>query len=109
MFLDERRSATDQKVPSEHEGVHVRRKLGRIREPRRASVSIRVTKYFKMYRYKVLSVNSAIMTHATVPAEHRAMLGISDNFIRISVGLEDADDLIQDLDQALKSGVCTST
>lgn len=41
------------------------------------------------------------MTHASVPAEARAELGITDNLIRLSVGLEDADDLIQDIDQAL--------
>ncbi|MBT8105550.1 MAG: PLP-dependent transferase [Woeseiaceae bacterium] len=43
----------------------------------------------------------AIMTHASVPAEARAELGISDTLIRLSVGIEDADDLIADLDQAL--------
>jgi hypothetical protein len=45
------------------------------------------------------------MTHGSVPKEQRAMLGINDNFIRLSVGLEDADDLIADLDQALKIAV----
>jgi cystathionine gamma-lyase len=43
----------------------------------------------------------AIMTHASVPAEKRAALGISDQLIRLSVGIEDIDDLIRDLDQAL--------
>jgi cystathionine gamma-lyase len=43
----------------------------------------------------------AIMTHASVPAERRAELGISDTLVRLSVGIEDADDLIADLDQAL--------
>jgi cystathionine gamma-lyase len=43
----------------------------------------------------------AIMTHASVPAEKRAALGISDQLIRLSVGLEAVDDLIGDLDQAL--------
>jgi cystathionine gamma-lyase len=43
----------------------------------------------------------AIMTHASVPAENRAKLGISDNLIRISVGIEEAQDLIADLDHAL--------
>jgi cystathionine gamma-lyase len=42
-----------------------------------------------------------IMTHASVPAEARAELGISDTLIRLSVGIEHADDLIADLDQAL--------
>jgi cystathionine gamma-lyase len=44
----------------------------------------------------------AIMTHASVPKETREMLGISDGLIRLSVGIEDAQDLIEDLDQALK-------
>jgi cystathionine gamma-lyase len=43
----------------------------------------------------------AIMTHASVPAEKRTALGISDRLIRLSVGIEDVDDLIRDLDQAL--------
>jgi len=42
----------------------------------------------------------AIMTHASVPAERRAELGISDGFIRLSVGLEDPDDLKADLEAA---------
>lgn len=43
------------------------------------------------------------MTHASVPAEQRKVLGINDSLIRLSVGLEDADDLIDDLKQALKA------
>jgi len=42
-----------------------------------------------------------IMTHASVPAEKRAELGISDSLIRLSVGVEDSEDLLKDLDQAL--------
>ncbi len=45
----------------------------------------------------------AIMTHASVPAAERAALGIDDTLIRLSVGIEAADDLIADLDQALGS------
>jgi cystathionine gamma-lyase len=43
----------------------------------------------------------AIMTHASVTPEVRERLGISDALIRLSVGIEDADDLIADLDQGL--------
>ncbi len=43
----------------------------------------------------------AIMTHASVPAEQRRAIGIGDSLVRLSVGIEDADDLIADLDQAL--------
>jgi cystathionine gamma-lyase len=42
----------------------------------------------------------AIMTHASVPAEIRTRLGISDTLVRLSVGVEDVNDLIEDLDQA---------
>lgn len=43
----------------------------------------------------------AIMTHASVPAERRAQLGISDSLVRLSVGVEDVEDLRADLEQAL--------
>jgi len=43
----------------------------------------------------------AIMTHASIPPEQRAAIGISDTLIRLSVGIEDCSDLISDLDQAL--------
>ncbi len=43
----------------------------------------------------------AIMTHASVPLERRKELGIEDGMIRLSVGVENIDDLIWDLDQAL--------
>ena len=43
----------------------------------------------------------AILTHASIPAEQRATLGISDALLRLSVGVEDVDDLIADLDQAI--------
>ncbi len=42
----------------------------------------------------------AIMTHASVPAETRRKLGIADGFIRLSVGIEDVDDLKADLERA---------
>ncbi|MCH2144493.1 MAG: PLP-dependent aspartate aminotransferase family protein [Phycisphaerales bacterium] len=43
----------------------------------------------------------AIMTHASVPAEARAKLGISDSLVRLSVGIERVDDLMADLERAL--------
>ncbi|HUH83433.1 MAG TPA: PLP-dependent transferase, partial [Stellaceae bacterium] len=43
----------------------------------------------------------AIMTHASLPPAQRQALGIGDTLIRLSVGIEDLDDLIADLDQAL--------
>ena len=38
---------------------------------------------------------------ARIPAEQRAAIGISDSLVRLSAGIEDADDLIADLEQAL--------
>lgn len=45
----------------------------------------------------------AIMTHASIPPENRKLLGIHDNFIRISTGIEDVEDLKADLQQALEA------
>ncbi len=45
-----------------------------------------------------------IMTHASIPEAIRAEKGLTDNLIRLSVGIEDADDLIADLDQAFSLG-----
>ena len=44
----------------------------------------------------------ASMTHASIPREERLRNGLADSLIRLSVGLEDAEDLIADLDQALR-------
>jgi cystathionine beta-lyase/cystathionine gamma-synthase len=43
----------------------------------------------------------ATMTHASIPAEERLKIGLTDSLIRLSVGIEDADDLIADLQQAI--------
>jgi cystathionine beta-lyase len=49
-----------------------------------------------------LANHPASMTHASIPAEIRAEHGITDDLVRLSVGIEDADDLISDLENALK-------
>jgi cystathionine gamma-lyase/homocysteine desulfhydrase len=41
------------------------------------------------------------MTHASIPIEKRDQLGITDGLVRISVGIEDIEDILEDLDQAL--------
>ena len=48
------------------------------------------------------------MTHVSMPADVRVSMGITPDLVRISVGLEDASDLIEDLNQALvkESSVC---
>lgn len=45
------------------------------------------------------------MSHSSVPEEERVAFGIMDNLIRLSVGLESEEDIITDLDQALKASV----
>ncbi|MHB8655294.1 MAG: cystathionine gamma-synthase [Terriglobia bacterium] len=50
---------------------------------------------------ETLISHPASMTHASVPAEQRRRLGITDGLVRISVGIEEVEDLIADLDQAL--------
>ncbi|MBM4450458.1 MAG: cystathionine gamma-synthase [Chloroflexi bacterium] len=51
-----------------------------------------------------LAEHPATMSHASMPPEYRAKIGITDNMVRLSVGLEHADDLIEDLSQALGAG-----
>lgn len=41
------------------------------------------------------------MTHGSVPADHRKLLGITDNMVRVSVGIENIEDLIQDIEAGL--------
>jgi len=55
--------------------------------------------------FESLAEHPAIMTHASVPKDQRAVLGITDTFIRLSVGLETEEDLVNDLEQALKAAL----
>uniref|UniRef100_A0A8C5D3I2 Cystathionine gamma-lyase n=1 Tax=Gouania willdenowi TaxID=441366 RepID=A0A8C5D3I2_GOUWI len=55
--------------------------------------------------YESLAEHPALMTHASVPENERRVLGISDTLIRLSVGLEDEADIIEDLSQALAAAV----
>jgi cystathionine gamma-lyase/cystathionine beta-lyase/cystathionine gamma-lyase/homocysteine desulfhydrase len=50
---------------------------------------------------ETLISHPASMTHASVPPQHRNLLGITDGLVRISVGIEEVEDIIADLDQAL--------
>jgi cysteine-S-conjugate beta-lyase len=65
------------------------------------------TRYFKLAEslggIKSLLCHPAQMTHKTIPADRRRAAGVSDSLIRLSVGLEEAEDLIEDLDNALNS------
>jgi methionine-gamma-lyase len=52
---------------------------------------------------ETLASAPAAMTHLSVPEERKQALGITDNLVRISIGVEDADDLIADFEQALEA------
>jgi methionine-gamma-lyase len=52
---------------------------------------------------ETLASAPAAMTHLSVPPERKQALGITDNLVRVSIGVEDADDLIADFDQALSA------
>jgi len=52
---------------------------------------------------ETLICHPATMTHASVPAQDRARLGIGDGLVRISVGIEDVEDLIEDLERGLSA------
>ncbi|MEJ7633008.1 MAG: cystathionine gamma-synthase [Rubrobacteraceae bacterium] len=51
-----------------------------------------------------LITHPATMTHAAIPKEQREARGVTDGLLRLSVGIEDAQDLISDLDQAISAG-----
>ena len=55
--------------------------------------------------YESLAELPYLMTHAFIEEKERVALGVTDNLIRISVGLENVEDIIADLDQALKAAV----
>jgi cystathionine beta-lyase len=65
------------------------------------------TKLFKLAEslggVKSLLCHPAQMTHKSIPAETRRAAGVSDSLIRLSVGLEDVDDLITDLRQTFEA------
>jgi cystathionine beta-lyase len=48
-----------------------------------------------------LAESPALMTHTSIPEEIRMRVGVSDGLLRLSVGIEDVDDLVADLEQAL--------
>lgn len=77
---------------------------GGIKESRQFLESVRVFSLAEsLGGVESLVEHPAIMTHASVPVETRRSLGISDNLIRLSVGIETLDDLLEDLKAALKN------
>lgn len=86
-----------------HSGIISLYLRGGLPESKRFLESLRVfTLAESLGGYESLAELPSLMTHASVPAEQRAVLGITDNLVRLSVGLEDVEDLIGDLDEALK-------
>ncbi len=71
------------------------------------------TRYFKLAEslggIKSLLCHPATMTHKTIPAEKRHAAGVADSLVRLSVGLEDAEDLIADIAQALDKVIPAKT
>lgn len=54
-----------------------------------------------------LAEHPAKMTHGSIPEAERALLGIGDNLVRLSVGVEEAEDLVADVQQALEAAAAT--
>ena len=76
--------------------------LGSLEAARRVLNSVRLLALAEsLGGVETLISHPATMTHASVPAERRAALGITDGLVRISAGLEDIEDLQEDLSQAL--------
>ncbi len=71
-----------------------------------ATVFLSSTKYFTLAEslggVESLAELPCVMTHGSVSPEDRAALGITDTLIRLSVGIEETEDLIEDVRQALE-------
>jgi len=77
-----------------------------MQSPERARTVVEGTRIFALAESlggveSLISV-PALMTHASVPEERRERMGVTEGLVRLSVGIEDVDDLIEDLDAALK-------
>jgi cystathionine beta-lyase/cystathionine gamma-synthase len=76
--------------------------VGTFEEARRVCNGVRLMSLAEsLGGVETLLCHPASMTHASVPPERRAEIGLTDSMVRISAGIEDAQDLIDDLDQAL--------
>ncbi|HTD93935.1 MAG TPA: PLP-dependent transferase, partial [Chitinophagaceae bacterium] len=71
-----------------------------------ANAFVTSTNYFKLAEslggVKSLLCHPAQMTHKSIPVEKRKAAGVADSLIRLSVGLEEAEDLVKDLEQAFE-------
>ena len=76
--------------------------MGTFKEAERVCNSVRLMALAEsLGGVETLMSHPATMTHASVPAEHRAAIGLTDSLVRISAGIEDPQDLIDDLKQAI--------
>jgi len=76
--------------------------LGTFEEARRVANRVRLMALAEsLGGVETLLSHPATMTHASVPADRRAAIGLTESMLRISAGIEDAADLIEDLKQAL--------
>ncbi|XP_041975476.1 cystathionine gamma-lyase [Aricia agestis] len=93
--------AVAKKQMTGHSGVFSFRHSGGLKESRKFLSALEIFILAEsLGGYESLAELPSVMTHASVPAEQRAELGITDSLVRLSVGLEDTEDLIADLDQA---------
>ena len=77
-------------------------KISSSSEARRVLQSLRVFAFAEsLGGVESLAGHPATMSHGALSPEERAQLGVTDNLVRLSVGIEDADDLLEDLEQAL--------
>ncbi|XP_021925303.1 cystathionine gamma-lyase isoform X1 [Zootermopsis nevadensis] len=76
---------------------------------RESTIFLKALKVFTLAEslggYESLAELPSVMTHASIPIEEREKTGITDSLVRLSVGLESSEDLVEDLDQALKAVV----
>lgn len=87
-----------------HSGVFSFRHSGGLEESRKILMTLKIfTLAESLGGYESLAELPSIMTHASIPAAHREALGITDSLVRLSVGLEDTEDLIADLNQAIRA------
>ena len=72
------------------------------RKARRVLQSLRVFAFAEsLGGVESLAGHPATMSHGALSSEERARLGVTDNLVRLSVGIEDSEDLLEDLDQGL--------
>jgi cystathionine beta-lyase/cystathionine gamma-synthase len=75
---------------------------GSLENAKRVLESVKICTLGESLGEETLISHPATMTHASIPIEIRQARGIDDGLVRLSVGIEDVEDIIADLDQALE-------